>query len=64
VIPSDYRIALEGLNKGQPVVVQNHNRLASSFSSLARQLAGIEAPKPQKEERATGLFGRLRTART
>jgi pilus assembly protein CpaE len=64
VIPSDYRIALDGLNKGQPVVVQNHNRLATSFSSLARQLAGVEAPKPAKEERAAGLFGRLRTART
>lgn len=65
VIPSDYRIALDGLNKGQPVVVQNHNRLAGAFSSLARALAGEEVARPAKQERpATGLLGRLGMARS
>jgi pilus assembly protein CpaE len=63
VIPSDYRIALDGLNKGQPVVVDNHNRLAGSFTSLARLLAGLESPTPAKEARAVGLFGKLGIAR-
>ena len=64
VIPSDYRIALEGLNKGQPVVVENHNRLAGSFSALARTLAGIESTSEAKAERSVGLFARLGVARS
>lgn len=64
VIPSDYRVALEGLNKGLPVVVENHNRLAGSFSSFARALAGLETAAPAKEERHVGLFGRLGVARS
>lgn len=65
VIPSDYRLALDGLNKGQPVVVENHNRLAGSFSSLARLLAGLDNERATKEDRATvGLFGRLGLSRS
>jgi pilus assembly protein CpaE len=65
VIPSDYRIALDGLNKGQPVVVENHNRLAGSFTSLARLLAGLEsAASIADERRPTGLFGRLGMSRS
>ena len=57
--PSNYRLAVEALNKGQPIVVENHNKLAASFVGFARALAGIkkvaetEAPKP------AGLLGRL-----
>lgn len=65
VIPSDYRIALEGLNKGQPIVVENGNRLAGSLASLARELARLESVQPaKKEERPAGLFGRLATSRS
>ena len=64
VIPSDYRVALDGLNKGRPVVIENHNRLAGAFSSLAQKLAGLDAPKPAKDERTPGLLGRLGIART
>jgi pilus assembly protein CpaE len=60
LIPSDYRLALESSNKGQPVVVENHNRLASSFVSLARGLAGLETEK-QSVERQRTIFGRLRS---
>jgi pilus assembly protein CpaE len=64
VIPSDYRIALDGLNKGLPVVVENHNRLAGSFTALARLLAGVESePTLKQEKAAVGLFGRLGIAR-
>ncbi len=63
VIPSDYRMALDGLNKGQPVVVENHNRLAGSFDSFARVLAGIDTRKELRPERGISLFGRLGMAR-
>lgn len=64
LIPSDYRNALDCLNKGQPVVVQNHNRLAGSLSSLARHLAGIEAPKAANDDRPVGLLSRFGMARS
>lgn len=64
VIPSDYRVALEGLNKGQPVVVENGTRLAGSFATLAKTLAGIEGTREAKAERSVGLFGRLGVARS
>ncbi len=64
VIPSDYRIALEGLNQGRPVVIENHNRLAASFATLAHNLAGLEAGRSTKDERQAGLFGRLGIARS
>ncbi len=65
VIPSDYRLALDGLNKGRPVVIDNHNRLSASFASLARSLAGLDVAKAANtEERQAGLFGRLGLARS
>jgi pilus assembly protein CpaE len=64
LIPSDYRVALDGLNKGQPVVVENHNQLAGSFTSLARLLAGLEPATAAREERSARLFGRLGMARS
>jgi pilus assembly protein CpaE len=59
LFPSNYRLAVDALNKGQPIVVENHNKLAAAFVGFARSLAGIkkiadtEAPKP------AGLLGRL-----
>jgi pilus assembly protein CpaE len=60
LIPSDYRLAMESSNKGQPVVVENHNRLASSYVSLARGLAGLETEKRTPEPQRS-IFGRLRS---
>jgi pilus assembly protein CpaE len=51
--PSDYRRALQALNKGQPVTLENHNDLSASFVGFARTLAGIEKPH---QERASGRF--------
>jgi pilus assembly protein CpaE len=59
IIPSDYRLALGSLNKGQPLVVENHNRLAASFMSLASLLAGLETQKPSSSAKPSGIFGRL-----
>jgi len=52
--PSDYRRALQALNKGTPVTVENHNELAGSFVNFARSLAGIE--KPEKVAKPAGRF--------
>jgi pilus assembly protein CpaE len=60
-IPSDYRLALQAMNKGRPIVLEAGNELASAFKSFARELAGIPETNKEKEQkaRATGLFGRL-----
>jgi pilus assembly protein CpaE len=52
--PSDYRRALQALNKGTPVTIENHNELAGSLTKFARALAGIETPS--KEKKSGGRF--------
>jgi pilus assembly protein CpaE len=59
LLPSNYRQSLEALNKGRPLVLDNHNKLASSLESLARELGGLKQEKAAKAERETSLFGRL-----
>ena len=56
--PSEYRIALQALNKGRPLALDNHNVLSASFKKFAYQLSG-ERPDDESE-RSSGLFGRLR----
>lgn len=55
VIPNDYRVALQALNAGRPLAVQNHNRLTSAYQELARSLAGLE-PDDQKGGESGRLF--------
>ena len=56
--PSNYRIALDALNAGRPVVLDNHNKLAASLSGFARGL--LETPDEEPAgKRQQGLFGRL-----
>ena len=59
LFPSNYRLAVNALNKGQPIVIENHNKLAASFVGFARSLAGVSKPARVEEEKPTGLFGRL-----
>ena len=56
--PSDYRLAIDALNKGRPLVVDNHNKLAGAFVSYARSLARVVNPEPETE-RSGSLFGRF-----
>jgi pilus assembly protein CpaE len=58
MLPSDYRLALHALNRGRPLALDNHNKLAAGFRSLAKELAKID-PEPQAKEIGGGLFGRL-----
>ena len=60
--PSNYRVALQALNKGRPVALDNHNDLSASFKRFAHHLAGV---RPARESaRPTGLFGRLTHSRS
>lgn len=55
--PSDYRVAVTALNKGEPLVIGPQNQLATSFEDAARKLAGL--PDSSREPVRTGLFSRL-----
>ena len=55
--PSDYRRALQALNKGRPITLENHNELASTITKFARSLANIEKPEAERAPSRFGLFG-------
>jgi pilus assembly protein CpaE len=55
--PSDYRAALQALNKGRPIALDNHNELSSAFRRFALQLAGIHSDREQLGR--PGLLGRI-----
>jgi pilus assembly protein CpaE len=57
-VPNDYRLALEALNSGRPVMVENHNKLAASFRHLAHKLAGTKETEDSTDS-PSGLFNRL-----
>jgi len=57
--PSDYRLALYAMNKGRPVVMDNHNQLSGAFSTFARELGGIADATDEPKRRAGSVFGRL-----
>jgi Flp pilus assembly CpaE family ATPase len=59
--PSDYRLALQAMNKGRPIVVENHNDLSAAFVSFARDLAG--AVDNDQKPAGRSLFGRIATRR-
>ena len=61
-VPSDYRTALRALNKGRPLALDNHNKLAASFRELAHDLAGVAPARPAASE-SSGLFGLLKGRR-
>lgn len=56
--PSDYRTAVAALNKGEPLVLQNHTRLSAGFDDVARDLAGL-GPAQRESARSGGFFARL-----
>ena len=56
--PSNYRIALEALNTGRPVVLDNHNKLAAALTGFARVLVE-SVDEPVATKRPSSLLGRL-----
>ncbi len=60
LLPSDYRLALQALNRGRPLALDNHNALAAGFRGLARALAKVEPEPPHRPSSGGGgFFGRL-----
>ena len=55
--PSDYRLAVDAMNKGRPIALDNHNELSGAFARFARSLAGVRSERA-KPVRA-GLFAKL-----
>jgi pilus assembly protein CpaE len=56
--PSNYRLALDALNAGRPVVLDNHNKLAAALTGFARSLVDTSTDAPS-EPRSGGFLGRL-----
>jgi pilus assembly protein CpaE len=56
--PSDYRLALQAMNKGRPLVLDPQTDVAKSFIAFARDLSGVPVQKSVKDRPGT-LFGRL-----
>ena len=58
LLPSDYRVALEALNTGRPLALDNQTRLAAALKMLAREL--VEQPNdPEPVKAGRSIFGRL-----
>ncbi len=43
VFPSEYRVALSALNRGRPLILENHSRLAAEMSKFVRDITGAPA---------------------
>ncbi|MGH9386707.1 MAG: AAA family ATPase, partial [Vicinamibacterales bacterium] len=58
--PSDYRLALDALNRGQPLVQDGKAPLATALHAFSYDLAGVRGKTdPKPKEASGGLFGRL-----
>ena len=64
VFPNNYRLALDALNRGRPLVLDNHSKLASSYVSFARKLvADRPADVSTRQPASAGLLSRLSSLR-
>jgi pilus assembly protein CpaE len=59
LFPSNYPVAIDALNRGCPLVVENHTKLAGSFMGYARTLAGLGRTGEDEPSKPAGLLGRL-----
>ena len=58
--PSDYRLALEAMNKGRPIVLETQNDLSKSLKAFARTLSGDGEGRDRAPKGKPGsLFGLL-----
>jgi pilus assembly protein CpaE len=60
LVPSDYRLALQALNHGRPLALENHNKLAASYRDLASDLARLD-PDTEAQKVPGSIFGRWGT---
>jgi pilus assembly protein CpaE len=59
VFPSNYRHAIEALNHGRPLVLDNQNKLAAAYTAFARGLIGDVRRTAPERDRTPGLLARL-----
>jgi pilus assembly protein CpaE len=57
--PSDYRLALQAMNKGRPVVLDAGSELSTAFAAYARDLGGAAETERERKAWTGSLFGRL-----
>ena len=60
--PSDYRRAVDALNNGRPITLDNHNDLSAAFRRFASALAGRASER--RPPVRSGFLGRLTERRT
>jgi len=53
-VPSDYRAALQALNKGRPLAMDKDTKLAAAFSGIACELAGVRPQTAAEPAKASG----------
>jgi pilus assembly protein CpaE len=56
LVPSDYRLALQAVNKGRPLALDSTNKLAAAFHGIAHDLAGLRSSRGEREK-GGGLLG-------
>jgi len=59
VVPSEYRLAVQALNKGRPIALDPGNRLSDAFKAIAADLAGLQVEETVDTPKANSIFGRL-----
>jgi pilus assembly protein CpaE len=59
VVPSDYRAAVQALNKGRPIALDTANRLSDAFRAMAADLGGIRLEESVEAQKGSSIFGRL-----
>jgi len=58
-VPSDYRAAVQALNRGRPLALDKEGKLTSAFQAIAYDLAGVRASGASETSRGGGLLGRI-----
>lgn len=58
-LPSDYRQAVQAMNKGLPLVLDSQSELAGAFTAFAREMAGLGGMDRGPKPKTSSLFGRL-----
>jgi pilus assembly protein CpaE len=58
LFPNNYPIVLASHNKGRPLVLDNHTKLATAFTAFASQCAGLPAGRPERVK-STGFLSFL-----
>ena len=52
MLPSDYRLALQALNNGRPLALDNHNKLAAGFREPRARSSRRSIPNRSARSRA------------